>query len=125
MIPRYEGKEIVNKETFLRVWLLRILALIALITGIVLEILGYETVVEGVVAAFGLFIINELRNVARETRQEIKGLGEEIRGEIGQLGQEIRGGIGQLGQEIRGEIGQLRQEIRGGIGQLGQEIRGE
>jgi len=62
--------------------ILLILAIAALITGIVLEFMGYGAFVEGLIVAFGLFLIREVRGTSEKLFNEIRFGNERICNEI-------------------------------------------
>ena len=107
-----------RRKIYWDVWIPRILAAIALITGIVLEILGYEAVVEGIVVAFGLFIIAQLGTGIRRLESRIgrmekglENLGTELRTEL----KEIREGINKILEgtnKILEGINKIVEELR-------------
>lgn len=62
--------------------ILLILAIMALIIGIVLEFMGYGAFVEGLIVAFGLFLIREVRGTGEKLFNEIRYGNEKIYIEI-------------------------------------------
>jgi ABC-type amino acid transport system permease subunit len=68
----------VSKRVYLEVTILRILAVLAVIIGIYLELKGIGALVETLIIAFGLFIISENRLTCEILRSEIKSASDKI-----------------------------------------------
>lgn len=68
----------VSKRAYLEVTILRILAVLALVIGIYLELNGIGALVETLIIAFGLFIISETRLMGELIRSEIKSLCDKV-----------------------------------------------
>jgi len=64
----------VSKRVYLEVTILRILAMLALVIGIYLELKGTGALIEALVITFGLFIISESRLTGELIRSEIKSV---------------------------------------------------
>lgn len=64
----------VSKRVYLEVTILRILAMLALVIGIYLELKGIGALIEALVITFGLFIISESRLTGELIRSEIKSV---------------------------------------------------
>lgn len=74
----------VEKKDIFRIeqQILLILAIAALIIGIVLELMGYGALVEGMIVAFGLFLIREVRGMSEKLFDESRFGNEKIYDEI-------------------------------------------
>ena len=59
-----------SKRVYLEVTILRILAMLALVIGIYLELKGIGALIEALVITFGLFIISESRLTGELIRSE-------------------------------------------------------
>ena len=64
----------VSKRVYLEVTILRILAMLALVIGIYLELKGIGALIEALVITFGLFIISESRLTGELIRSEIRSV---------------------------------------------------
>jgi hypothetical protein len=76
-----ESEKVVNqvgKRVYLEVTILRILAVLALVIGIYLELKGIGALVETLIIAFGFFVISENRLMGELIRSEIKSLCDKI-----------------------------------------------
>ena len=68
----------VSKRVYLEVTILRILAMLALVIGIYLELKGIGALIEALVITFGLFIISESRLTSELIRSEIKSVSDKM-----------------------------------------------
>ncbi|MDI6885184.1 MAG: hypothetical protein QMD22_02330 [archaeon] len=68
----------VSKRVYIEVTILRILAVLAVIIGIYLELKGIGALVETLIIAFGLFIISENGLTCELIRSEIKSASDKI-----------------------------------------------
>jgi len=64
----------VSKRVYLEVTILRILAMLALVIGIYLELKGIGALIEALVITFGLFIISESSLTGELIRSEIRSV---------------------------------------------------
>jgi len=69
-----------------------ILGVLALIIGIILELMGYGAVVEGLIIAFGFFLIQ----AHVETQKEIRSGNEKITESMNHMKEDLRGNTDRI-----------------------------